>query len=135
VADDSNPVRNRVVALLNATADLEVVGQAAEAEGTIAGVRATHPDVLVLDLRMPGRSGLEVLRDLRAQAAAPKIIVMTNYPYEQYRQRCLEAGASYFFDKSSEFELIPAAVAQLGVDAETDARGAASRGPDQEDPK
>jgi DNA-binding NarL/FixJ family response regulator len=132
VADDSYPVRNRLVAMLNASTNLEVVGQAAEAESTLAGVRASHPDVLVLDIRMPGRTGLELLRDLHHEAAAPKVIMVTNYPLEQYRRRCLEAGASYFFDKSTEFDKIPAAAELLGRSSSSAARG---NGQNQEKPQ
>jgi DNA-binding NarL/FixJ family response regulator len=62
---------------------------------------------------MPAGSGIGVLRSLQQTAEKPKFIMLTNYPFLQYRKTCLEAGASYFFDKSSEFEKIPQALEQL----------------------
>jgi DNA-binding NarL/FixJ family response regulator len=54
-----------------------------------------------------------VLRDLKSESASPKIIMLTNYPYIQYRRRCLEAGADFFFDKSTEFDKIPRVFEEL----------------------
>ncbi len=68
---------------------------------------AEKPNVAVLDIRMPGRNGLDVLRDVKASNPTTKIVILTNYPYPQYRSRCMEEGADFFFDKSSEFEKLP----------------------------
>lgn len=63
-------------------------------------------DVVILDIRMPGRNGLDVLRDIKEGSPESKVIILTNYPYPQYRRRCMEEGADFFFDKSSEFEKV-----------------------------
>jgi DNA-binding NarL/FixJ family response regulator len=113
IADDSPTVRERLVSLLGDLGDVDVVGQARDEAETVRLVRSLRPDVVILDIRMPEGSGIGVLRSLRNEAERPKFIMLTNYPYLAYRRTCLEAGASYFFDKSSEFDQIPQALEQL----------------------
>jgi CheY-like chemotaxis protein len=56
---------------------------------------------------MPGGSGIDVLQNIKQDEAAPIVIILTNYPYWGYRQKCLQAGADFFLDKSTEFDQIP----------------------------
>ena len=113
IADDSATVRDRLTSLLSDMPTVEVVGQAADAAEAIQAIQQLKPDVVILDIRMPAGSGIGVLRSLAHKPEKPKFIMLTNYPFLQYRKTCLEAGASYFFDKSSEFEKIPQALEQL----------------------
>jgi DNA-binding NarL/FixJ family response regulator len=113
IADDSATVRDRLTSLLGDMPLVELVGTAADAAAAISSIQQLKPDVVILDIRMPAGSGIGVLRTLQQRAEKPKFIMLTNYPFLQYRKTCLEAGASYFFDKSSEFEKIPQALEQL----------------------
>lgn len=113
IADDSATVRDRLMTLLAEMPAVEIVGQAADAAEAIQAIQRLSPDVVILDIRMPAGSGIGVLRSLQQKPDKPKFIMLTNYPFLQYRKTCLEAGASYFFDKSSEFEKIPQALEQL----------------------
>ena len=113
IADDSATVRDRLMSLLRDMPAVEIVGQAADAAEAIQDIQQIKPDVVILDIRMPAGSGIGVLRTLQQSQAKPKFIMLTNYPFLQYRKTCLEAGASYFFDKSSEFDKIPQALEQL----------------------
>lgn len=113
IADDSATVRDRLTSLLSDMPAVEIIGQAADAAEAIQAIQQLKPDVVILDIRMPAGSGIGVLRSLQQKQDKPKFIMLTNYPFLQYRKTCLEAGASYFFDKSSEFEKIPQALAQL----------------------
>lgn len=106
VVDDSPLVRERLVALLSAVEGVQVVGTADNAEAGIAGIAEAAPDVAILDIRMPEGSGISVLEAIKLQEDCPIVIMLTNYPYPQYRRRCLDAGADYFFDKSSEFHKV-----------------------------
>jgi len=115
VADDSAPVRNRLITLLSGIDNVEIVGQAQDGAEAIASARESKPDVVILDIRMPDRTGIDVLEHIRREKPAPKVIMLTNYPFAQYRRKCLEAGASFFFDKSTEFHKIPQAVEQLST--------------------
>jgi DNA-binding NarL/FixJ family response regulator len=115
IADDSQTVRERLVALLDDMPNVHIVGHAQDAAQAIADIRQIKPDVVILDIRMPAGSGIGVLRSLQKEAYRPKIIMLTNYPFLQYRKTCLEAGASFFFDKSSEFDKIPQALEQIAT--------------------
>jgi DNA-binding NarL/FixJ family response regulator len=106
VVDDSPVVRRRVAELV---ADLPHVGAVFEAEDTRAA-RAMFtrmaPDAVILDLSMPGGSGLDILKWIRSGADAPLVVVLTAHGEAGYRRTCLEAGADFFFDKATEFDRV-----------------------------
>jgi DNA-binding NarL/FixJ family response regulator len=81
-----------------------VVGEAADAQQGLELARTLHPDLVTLDLRMPGGSGLNVIKQMKQLEPSPTVIVLTNYAHAAYRKRAAEAGADFFFDKSSEFQ-------------------------------
>ena len=107
IADDSLIVREHLVTMLDELAGIEIVGQAENAAEAISAIGQLQPDVVILDIRMPGGSGIDVLRHIKQDEAAPMVIILTNYPYPGYRQKCLNAGADFFLDKSTEFDQIP----------------------------
>jgi len=110
LADDSGPLRRRLAALLERFPNIQVVGEAEDVDQAIDSVDRLHPDLVVVDLHMPG-SGLSLIEYLAGRPARPTLVVLTNYASRQYRDHCLHAGADYFYDKSTEFE---AAVQTLG---------------------
>jgi len=113
ICDDSASVRERLVVLALDLPDVDVVGQAEEAPGSLDAISRTQPDVVILDIRMPGGSGIEVLRGLKTMTPAPAVIMLTNFAYEQYRKKCEAAGADFFLDKSTEFDQIALALEQV----------------------
>ena len=66
-----------------------------------------QPDAVILDIRMPGGSGIDVLKKIKKNYPSTLVIMFTNYPTAQYRKRCLDLGTDFFFDKSTEFDKIP----------------------------
>jgi DNA-binding NarL/FixJ family response regulator len=106
VVDDSPLVRERLVSLLSEVQGVDVVGSADSAEEGIEGISRSKPDVAVLDIRMPAGNGIMVLEEIKQQESPPTVIMLTNYPYPQYRKKCMDAGADYFFDKSGEFHKV-----------------------------
>ena len=106
VVDDSPLVRERLVSLLSEVEGVDVVGSADSADEGIKGISSSKPDVAVLDIRMPAGNGITVLERIKQQVSPPTVIMLTNYPYPQYRKKCMEAGADYFFDKSGEFQKV-----------------------------
>ena len=122
VADDSGALRERLVALCGEFGGLEVVGQARDCHEAMTSVDALRPEIVVLDIRMPGGSGIDVLKHIKRQRPAPEVIVLTNYPFPQYRSRCLAAGADFFFDKSTELDQVAGTLGSLAR------RGAATQG-------
>lgn len=113
ISDDSATVRERLVTMALDLPEVDVVGQAQDAPGTLDALRQVRPDVVILDIRMPGGNGIEVLREVKKMTPAPQVIMLTNFAYAQYRKKCQEAGADFFFDKSTEFEKLPQALEQV----------------------
>ena len=107
IADDSPPVVERLTDLLRGLRGVELAGDAGDVAAVLRCVRQLQPDALILDLEMPGGSGLDVLRAVRQDLPDLQVLICTNYPYPQYRRECLAAGANYFLDKSAEFDKIP----------------------------
>ena len=103
VVDDSPALRARIIEMLSVVCRPRIVGEAETAGDAIAGIRATRPDAVVLDLNLRQGSGLEVLRAFHRERDAPLFIVLTNDPSERRRRDCLAAGAGHFLDKSNEF--------------------------------
>ena len=83
-----------------------MVRQAENVPEAVTAIRELKPDVVILDIRMPGGCGIDVLNTIDKSGRTPVVIMLTNYPYPQYRKKCFAAGADYFFDKSSEFEKV-----------------------------
>ena len=128
IVDDSAVIRQRLVDLLEDVGGVQVVDVATDGHEGLEAVLTLSPDVVILDIRMPGMSGIDLLQALRHREVSPVLIVLTNFPYPAYRKRCKELGAQYFFDKSTEF---PAAVEVLQALASNGARQStkARRGP------
>lgn len=106
IVDDSEALVERLRSSLAQVEGLEVVGHAANVADGILEIRQTKPDVVILDIHMPDGSGIEVLDSLKKHPAPPVVIMLTNYNYHQFRKRCLEGGARYYFDKSTEFHMV-----------------------------
>ena len=113
IADDSVDMRERLAGMLAGIDGVGIVGQAGELGEAIQGIRDLKPEVVILDIQMPStvphmHSGVDVLRAIRQDHTLPQptVIMLTNFPYAQYRKRCMESGANYFFDKSNEFNQI-----------------------------
>lgn len=113
ITDDSKIVVERLHDLLKDVSGLEVVGEAGNVPDAVASIQKTNPDAIILDLQMPGGSGLDVLREIRREHPLVQVLICTNYPYPQYKDECMAAGANYFLDKSADFDKIPAIFRQL----------------------
>lgn len=107
IADDSLAVAERLADLLREIPGVEFVGHAGDAAEAVRHLRQLKPAAVILDLEMPGGSGLDVLRAIRHELPDLQVLICTNYPYPQYRHECFSAGANYFLDKSADFEKIP----------------------------
>ena len=106
IADDSTVVRERLTNLLTDLDGIEIVGQAKDASEARDLATRLKPDVAILDLRMRKGSGADVLADIKRTSPASKVIMLTNYAYPENRKKCIERGADYFFDKSTEFQKV-----------------------------
>ena len=106
VVDDSRLLRERLVSMISELPEIDVIAQAEDAAGAKDSIQELHPDVVILDIRLSEGNGIEVLQKIKKERSAPIIIMFTQYPYPQYRNKCKEAGADFFFDKSTEFHKI-----------------------------
>lgn len=113
IADDSEILRSRLVKMLSEFEEIEVVGQAKYARGILKPIKELNPDIIILDIQMPDRNGIKVLEEIRENNIPGKVIIFTNYPYVQYRKRCMELGADFFFYKATEFENLIDVLKQL----------------------
>ena len=113
ICDDSATIRERLVTMMLDLPEVDVVGQGEDAPGSLDTIRRMRPDVVILDIRMPGGSGIEVLREVKKLSPAPSVIMLTNYADAQYRRKCEEACADFFLDKSTEFDQIPLALERV----------------------
>ena len=111
LVDDSTLIRVRLRRLIANIPRVEIVGEAADGAEGLAYIAATQPDLVILDLQMPGLDGLEMLR--RLGTPRPTVAVLTNYATPAYRRRALDLGADYVFDKSTEFNQLCDVVAAL----------------------
>jgi DNA-binding NarL/FixJ family response regulator len=113
IADDSDLVRERLVIMISELEGVELVGQAKDAAGALEAVQRLKPDVVILDIRMPGGNGIQALKTIKASETVPVVIMLTAFPYPTYRRKCLEAGADFFFDKTTEFDRAAQVVREL----------------------
>ena len=113
IADNSMPILERLKVMLSDLSEIEIIGEAKDGIGAIKAVRELNPDVVILDIKMPGVDGIDVLNYIKNNTQNITVIMLTNYPYPQYRKKCMELGADYFFKKSTEFENVLEALKQL----------------------
>jgi two-component system response regulator DevR len=113
VVDDTPSMRERLRELLDDIDGVEVVGDAGNLDDATAGILRTHPDCVLLDYQIDGGTGVDVLRAVRPKSPDVEFIVLTNHATDQHRRACLDAGARFFFDKSSEFGSIRTAIAEI----------------------
>jgi DNA-binding NarL/FixJ family response regulator len=103
LADDQALLRQTFRILITATPDMEVVGEAADGDEAAELTRAHHPDVVVMDIRMPGTDGLAATEAICADPglASTRILILTTFETDEYVARALRAGASGFLGKTA----------------------------------
>jgi DNA-binding NarL/FixJ family response regulator len=119
VVDDQELVRSGFCVILDAADGITVIGEAANGEAAVSQVAARSPDVVLMDIRMPGMDGLEATRLITGgPAAAPKVVMLTTFDLDEYVYEALRAGASGFLLKDSpRHDLIAAVRAAAAGDA------------------
>lgn len=100
IAEDSAPFRQRLQQMLSQIAGVEIVRAAVDGTEALEAARTLRPDVAILDIQMPGASGIDVLREIRRDLDGMVVIMLTNHSDKQYEQKCMEMGADHFYSKS-----------------------------------
>ena len=115
VADDSAVVRERLAGMLIEISGVTVVGSAKCAAEAVNTFNSTPADLFILDIQMPGGSGIDVLREIKVRCSSAIVIMFTNHFDLHYRQRCIEFGADHFLSKSSDLEQLIRIVEELAL--------------------
>jgi DNA-binding NarL/FixJ family response regulator len=113
IVEDSASIRERLTELMGEINGAAVVGFADTPSAAIAGILNTRPDCVVLDYQLLGGTCIDVLHAVHPKAPSVVFLVLTNHANPQYRRVCLEAGANWFFDKSTEFRKIKGVISGL----------------------
>lgn len=106
IVDDSEALVQRLTSRLMQVTGVEIVGHADNGADAVQKIHEAKPNVVILDICMPGGSGIDVLEGLKKDPFQPIVIVLSNYSDRPYRRKCLQSGARFFFDKSSEFQKV-----------------------------
>ncbi|MGI5231280.1 response regulator [Actinoallomurus sp. CA-142502] len=113
LAEDQGMMRGALALLLGLEEDFEVVGQVAAGDRIVPTAREVRPDVAILDIEMPGRSGLDAAADLHAELPDCKILIVTTFGRPGYLRRAMEAGASGFLVKDGPVEDLARAIRRV----------------------
>ncbi|GAA2842669.1 response regulator transcription factor [Crossiella cryophila] len=113
LAEDQGMMRGALSLLLSMEEDIEVVAEAATGDQVLPQALATTPDIAVLDIEMPIRSGLEAAADLRRELPTCRILIVTTFGRPGYLRRAMEAGASGFLVKDGPVEQLAAAIRRV----------------------
>lgn len=115
LADDHALVRDGLRHILEGTSGFEVVGEAYDGPTTISLVRGTPADVLVLDLSMPGRNGIELVKQIKEELPMLRVLVLTMHAEQQYAVRAFKAGASGYLTKESASKELVSALTKISA--------------------
>ncbi len=115
IVDDHDLVRTGLRHILSQSGDIEIVAEAASGEDALREVRTCNPDVILLDISMPGLSGFEVCDRLNRHHKHSKVIILTTHAKEPYPSQLLEAGASGYLTKSCAAEELQNAIRRVST--------------------
>ena len=120
LADDSDLILERLQKMVSMFSQVEIVGSYKNGLETLEGLRLLKPDLAIVDIKMPGISGLKVLKEIRKEDKTIKFIILTFYSSDYYQQVAIEAGVDYFFSKVNDFEKISLVVAEMAEQEKND---------------
>ena len=115
IADDHQILREGLKQLLLAAGDLDVAGEAGDGHGVLQAIRTLDFDVLLLDMSMPGKSGVELIKQVKAEKPKLRILVLSMHEEHQYAVRAIRAGASGYLTKESAASQLTAAIRKVAA--------------------
>ena len=108
LVDDSEFILQRVQHILSSMDQVKEVRTATSAEEADQWIELYNPTLVFLDINLPGKNGLQMVKDIRSNASIdPTVVILTNNTLSGYRNECMQAGADYFLDKAKDFASIP----------------------------
>ncbi len=96
-----------MISILDDVKYLKKISVASDYDSAMKELAAGLQDIILLDINMPGKNGIELLRYIKATQAAAEVVMLTNHSETYYREQCGELGARYFLDKSNDFLQVP----------------------------
>ncbi|MGA7160827.1 MAG: response regulator transcription factor [Bacteroidota bacterium] len=113
IVDDHPIVRHGLKSELARASDVKVVDEAGDGSEAITKARSLKPDLVLLDIALPGKNGLEVLKQLRTEMPHIRVLILSTYPEKQYAVRCLKNGAQGYLTKESASEELLSAIRKV----------------------
>jgi DNA-binding NarL/FixJ family response regulator len=113
IADDHELIREGIKKIIRSSRDMRIVGEAADIEGTIRLAEEHAPDILILDINLPGHDGLEGLEQVRRRFPGMSILILSMYPEERFAIRALKTGAAGYITKAMAAEELVKAIRKV----------------------
>lgn len=115
VVDDCEHIREHIKELVDSVSTCTVSADACNGEEAVQLITSTKPNIVILDINMPKKSGIEVLKEIKHFIKDIYIIVISNYPESAYKNKCLELGANYYLDKTKDFEKLKSTLTEISL--------------------
>lgn len=119
IADDSSMSRDWLVDMFAIHEQMEIVKICTNGTSALEALQVLKPDLAIIDFKMPGLNGLEVLKEIRKTDNKLQFIMLTFYAFDNYRQAAMQAGADYFFSKADDYENLKTLLRKLVKEEET----------------
>ncbi|MBC7904637.1 MAG: response regulator [Gemmatimonadaceae bacterium] len=113
IVDDSAVIADRLKDLLSEMPNIQSIQIASNYEEAELEMIEKRPDIILLDINLPDKSGIDLLRMINTKKWPVKVIMITNQVNDYYKSLCKSLGATFFFDKSNEFDCIPEAISKI----------------------
>jgi DNA-binding NarL/FixJ family response regulator len=115
IADDFAPVRSSLKRMLESLPSVEQVAEAADGKEAQQLIGILQPNILILDVQMPEKTGIDLLREMGNSLQHTTVIILTNYATPELRSQCLSLGADHVLDKTLEFQHVVEIVQQIAL--------------------
>ena len=113
LTDDSQLILDRLNEMLSVFKDVDIVGSYNNGTDALGAIKISNPNLVVLDISMPGLTGLQVLKEARKENPNTKFIILTFYASNNYRKEAFKLGADYFLSKVDDFEKVADVVSEM----------------------
>jgi len=113
IVEDSPIITVRLLAMLSGLSSVGLVDHSGDCSSAMRLLTKECPDIVLLDISLPGGSGLDLLRYIKGHHPRTAVIMLTNQVDDYYRRKCKELGAAHFIDKSREFQKLPVVISSL----------------------
>jgi DNA-binding NarL/FixJ family response regulator len=115
LVDDNKFFIERMIGLLEEAEGIGYINVAYDYDQAYQCLKEERPDLVLLDINLPGKSGIDLLREIKQSGQKCSVIMISNHDNEYYRQLCKQLGADHFLDKSTDFGMVPSIISQAYV--------------------